>query len=171
MTTPFASGLRNVLLAMLPIVALPAPAAPAADSHESSANTNEGKDASTRKYATRKDRVVLRQAATTMIVEIYHVTGIGSLQLQPPTSGWPAGVVIHLLGFRDLESFTARAPTSQLVCQQSRPAGVPVQVACRLGDEDVDAVRLETNRFEVTLPTTLLEADAPLGLNWVDQWR
>jgi hypothetical protein len=171
MITPFASGLRNVLLALLPIVALPAAAAPPADAHGSSANTNDGKAAAARKPAARKDRVVLRQAATTMIVEIYHVTGIGSLQLQPPTSGWPAGVVIHLHGFRDLESFTARAPTSQLACQQSRQAGVPVQVACRLGDEEVDAVRLEPNRFEVTLPTTLLETDAPLGINWVDQWR
>ena len=171
MTTPFASGLRNVLLAMLPIVALPAPAAQLADSHESSANANHGKAPIARERAARKDRVVLRQAATTMIVEIYHVTGIGSLKLPPPTSGWPAAVVIHLHGFRDLESFTARAPTAQLVCQQSRLSGVPAQVACRLGDEDVDAVRLETNRFEVTLPTTLLEADAPLGLNWVDQWR
>jgi hypothetical protein len=171
MTTPFGSGLRNVLLAMMPIVALPALAAAPADSHESSANTNDGKDATARKQVLRKDRVVLRQSATTVIVEIYHVTGIGGLKLQPPTSGWPAAVVVHLHGFRDLESFTARAPASQLACQQSRLAGAPVRVECRLGDEDVDAVRLETNRFEVTLPTTLLETDAPLGLNWVDQWR
>jgi len=170
-TAPFRSGLRNALLAMMPIVALPAPAALPADSHGSSASTNDGRDATARKHAPRKDRVVLRQSATTMIVEIYHVTGIGSLKLQPPTSGWPAAVVIHLHGFRDLESFTARAPTSQLACQQNRPAGGPVRVDCRLGDEDVDAAHLQANRFEVTLPTTLLETDAPLGLNWVDQWR
>ena len=119
-----------------------------------------------------QDRVEIVQAIDRLVVDVYHVKGIGGAELKMPGNEWPAAVIVRLHGFPELESFTAVSKAARLDCALVRPEGQhPVQI-CRLGDDTVDAPRREPGYFEVELPRGIFpSADDAIEIRWVDQWR
>jgi hypothetical protein len=171
MVVPMKSAARFLMLALVLVVASPKPIAVSADTRESAAPSDHARQSADRQRAARKDRVFLRQAGPAMVVEIYRVTGIGDMILNPPPGGWPAAVVVHLHGFSHLESFTAHTPAIVLTCEQTRPEGVPPRLVCHLVHEETDAIQRKADHFEVVLPASLLHSGDPVDIHWVDQWR
>jgi hypothetical protein len=118
------------------------------------------------------DRVEFILAGDRLLVEVYHVKGIGGARLQMPEREWPAVVIVRLHGFRELESFTATSKAARLDCALVRPEGQrPVQ-NCRVGGDSVDVLEREPDYFELRLPRRIVPADDDtIEIRWVDQWR
>jgi hypothetical protein len=118
------------------------------------------------------DRVEIIQTIDGLVVDVYHVKGIGGAVLKMPGNEWPAAVIVRLHGFQELESFAATAKTAKLDCALVRPEGrYPIQT-CRLGEDRVNALRREPDYFEVELPRALFPSDGDgIEIRWVDQWR
>jgi hypothetical protein len=129
------------------------------------------RDAAIPQGAASRDRVYLGQDVHSIVVNVYHVTGVGSMLVHPPAIGWPAAVTVRLHHFPVLEGFSARAPAATLTCEQSRPEGIAARLDCRLAEVQIDAITREPEYFEVSLPQTLLEGANPVEIHWVDQWR
>ena len=119
-----------------------------------------------------QDRVEIIHARDRLLVDVYHVKGIGGAELKMPEGKWPATIIVHLHGFPELESFTAASKTARLDCALVRPERQhPVQT-CRVGDDSVDALGLESDYFEVKLPRKISSSgDDTIEIRWVDQWR
>ena len=117
------------------------------------------------------DRICLQQEIRSIVVDVEHVTGIGSTQLHRPQSGWPATVSVRMHHFPVLEGFSARSSAATFTCEQSRPEGVPARLDCRLADFPIDSIECKPEYIEIFLPQVLLEGDSPVEIHWVDQWR
>ena len=118
------------------------------------------------------DRVEIMQTIDGLVVDVYHVRGIGDAELKMPGNEWPAAVVVHLHGFPELESFTATSRTAKLECALVRPEGQHPFQTCQLDDDRVYALRREPDYFEVELPRAIFPSDGHgIEIRWVDQWR
>ena len=74
--------------------------------------------------------------------------------------------------FLPLESFTAKAPASSLVCQLQRPDGRRAEEVCSLNGQRIQAFRQSGELYEVSLPAAMLSPDtAAIEVRWIDQWR
>ena len=124
-----------------------------------------------REGAASTDRVCLQQETRSIVMNIYHTTGIGSTQLNRPQTGWPATVSVRLHHFPVLEGFSARSTAATFTCQLSRPDGIPTRLDCRLADVPIDAIERKPEFIEILLPQVLLGGDGPVEIHWVDQWR
>jgi hypothetical protein len=119
-----------------------------------------------------QDRIEVQQQGDISVVNVYRVTGIGGAQVKAPKSGWPPAVFVRLHGFPELESFRATSKSAQFECALTRPEGQAPRQECRLGNARVDAIERASDYFEVKLPHAMLTADnAPIEVQWVDQWR
>jgi len=157
------SPLRGFCLAAILLVT----AAPAA------AQTTAGdcRDAMLTLGASTRDRVVHQQDGSSLLIEVYRLTGIGRLKLQPSAPGCLASVVIRLHDFQELESLRVRTTDAELACEQIREEGKRPRFVCRLGQRQIDASQRKPDYVEVTLPPVLLESGTPIEIHWVDQWR
>jgi hypothetical protein len=122
--------------------------------------------------AAQQDTVEVGRDGADTVVNVHYGRGIGGTLMRAPASGWPATMRVRLHGFRELESFTAHAGNTALVCGLVRPEGQPAGHRCRLDGREIDALRKTSNLYEVTLPRALLgRADVPVEVRWVDYWR
>jgi len=142
-----------------------------ADSGEDCEPLRECPTSPPRQGAASKDRVCLQQETRSIVMNIYHATGIGSTQLNRPQTGWPAIVSVRLHHFPELEGFSARSSAATFTCEQSRPDGIPARLDCRLADVPIDAIERKPEFIEILLPQVLLGGDGPVEIHWVDQWR
>lgn len=146
-----------------PAAAAPVPSAPA----PAASVQPEGAAA-----AAQQDTVEVGRDGADTVVNVHYGRGIGGTLMRAPASGWPATMRVRLHGFRELESFTAHAGNTALVCGLVRPEGQPAGHRCRLDGREIDALRKTSNLYEVTLPRALLgRADVPVEVRWVDYWR
>jgi hypothetical protein len=119
-----------------------------------------------------QDRVELSHAPDGLVVDVYHVKGIGVARLKMPEDAWPDTLIVRLHGFLELESFTATSTTAGLDCVLVRPEGRDPVHACRIGDDSVDALEREADYFEVRLPREIFPSgNDAMEIRWVDQWR
>ena len=119
-----------------------------------------------------QDRVEISHAADRLLVEVYHVSGIGGVRLKMAETAWPETVIVRLHGFPELESFTATSATAGLDCALVRPEGRHPVHTCRIGDDSVDVLGREADYFEVRLPREIFPSDNDaIEIRWVDQWR
>jgi hypothetical protein len=106
------------------------------------------------------------------VVNVHYGRGIGGTLMRAPGNGWPATMRVRLHGFRELESFTAHAGKTALVCGLVRPEAQSPVHRCQLDGREIEALRKTGNLYEVTLPRALLgTADVPVEVRWVDYWR
>jgi hypothetical protein len=119
-----------------------------------------------------QDRVEIIRAADHLLVDVYHVRGIGGARLKIPEGAWPETVLVRLHGFPELESFTATSSTAKLECVLARLENQhPIQM-CRVGETRVDALGREPDFFEVKLPREIFPSDNEVvEIRWVDQLR
>jgi multidrug efflux system outer membrane protein len=155
--------------AAAPSAAVPAAQGTGAQSAATSAPSQQVARASS---ASRQDSVEVGRDGADTIVNVYYGRGIGGTLMKAPASGWPATVMVRLHGFRELESFTARAGNASLACGLARPEAQPAVQSCQLDGSEVEALRRTGSIYEVTLPRTLLDAaDVPVEMRWVDYSR
>jgi len=142
-----------------------------ADSGEDCEPLRECPASPARQGAGSKDRVCLQQETSSIVVEVFHTTGIGSTHLQRPQTGWPAIVSVRLHRFPVLEGFSARSSAATFTCGHSRPEGAPVRLVCRLADVPIDAIERKPEYVEIFLPQRLFAGESEVEIHWVDQWR
>jgi hypothetical protein len=104
------------------------------------------------------------------VVNVYHGQGAGGVQVRAPKSGWPPRVVVRLLGFASLASFTAESTSGRLSCAAPKAASGNAEPACQLGNTRVEAISKRPDYLEVILPASLLKIDsAPIEIRWVER--
>jgi len=119
-----------------------------------------------------QDRVEFIVANDRLLVDVFHVKGIGGARLQMPEREWTPVVIVRLHGFPDLETFIATSKAGTLDCTLVRPEGQGPVRACRVGDDRVDVLDREADYFELRLPRRIFPAGADtIEIRWVDQWR
>jgi hypothetical protein len=118
-----------------------------------------------------RDRIELQQDGNAILLDIHLVTGIGNAILQLPALDHPVAVAVRLHAFPALEGFSVRGPNAAFECEQERQDGLRARLVCRIGANEIDAVRYEPGFIEVILPPALLESGAPVVILWIDQWR
>lgn len=122
--------------------------------------------------AANQDRTAVAQEGTTSVLNVFRERGTGGVEVRAPKTGWPAALVVRFHGFPGLESFTARTPTTSLLCQTQRPEGRPSEEVCTLNGKRVEVLRKSGDVYEISLPASMLTADtAAVEVRWVDQWR
>jgi hypothetical protein len=122
--------------------------------------------------AARQDRVEVVMEGEGSVINVYHDTGIGGVEMTAPRNGWPRSVRVRLHGFPALESLTAKAAGATLGCELQRPERRAPEQVCKLDGARVDALRKTGDTFEVTLPSSMLTPSTrAVEIRWVDQWR
>lgn len=106
------------------------------------------------------------------VLVIRSPSGVGSGQLLSDDGRWPAGMKVHLKGFREIEHFRATAGTLSLICALQRAGGVSTERPCRLGDKPAGTVEITDGGFELSLPQALFASPGEaVVIEWVDYWR
>jgi hypothetical protein len=119
-----------------------------------------------------RDRMATSLEGDTFVLTVYRVSGVGGAVLKAPAQGWPPAIVVRLHGFPELEGFSAKSAGGTLECGLQRPEGQPPRRVCTFGTAPVNALRVDSALFEVTLPAAMLTADSgPIEVRWVDQYR
>ena len=114
------------------------------------------------------DRIEVVMEGDTSVVNVYHGQGTGGAQVRAPKSGWPPRVIVRLIGFASLASFTAESTGGKLSCAAPNGDSGKAEPVCQLGNTRVEAITKRPDYIEVTLPASLLKIDtAPVEVHWI----
>lgn len=117
-----------------------------------------------------EDEVGVKSEPEALSIDITSPRGAGTAQVRLIDGEWPALVRLRFHGLATLESLRVQAGELTLRCTLVRIEDGPSGHPCRLAGEAQEPVRPGDGHFDVRLPRALLDAGAPLAVEWVDRW-